>query len=282
MRAFKGRCVRTALAVKRPGGDVIRPTEGRDAAWRQARGRDKVKIWLGRPLAVGGLALVLAACTPQEFGRQAGPGTTSDERIASLRSQLASRPEDTRLLNDIGAEYARQGSWQQAAGAFREALIVDPRNAEALLGFSGAQSALGGYDVALAHAERAGGGLEALNLRGIALNGLGRRGEAIALFEAAFAAAPRDLDLRNNLALSLALGGRPEAYAVARGVAYAPEADVRHRRNFFLVAAILGLEGNAIVEGASLGVDAATVAEITAIGQRARAEGMGAFGVATL
>lgn len=224
--------------------------------------------------------LGLAACATPQFGRGVAPATTSDERIAFLTSELRQRPGDVSLLNGIGAEYVRQGYWPQAAGAFREVLLVNPANRDALVGFGKAQAALGSYGDALSHADRAGASAEARNLRGIALTGLRRFAEAATTFEDAFAANPRDLDTRNNLALSLALAGNAEGYNVAKGVAFAPGSDVRHHRNFYLVAAMLGRESEARREGASLGVDDGTIEGITRIGRQARAEGVAAFGMA--
>lgn len=231
------------------------------------------------------LLLAIAGCASEPFGRGVGLATTSDERIALLRGQVATNSNDLDALSDLGREYARQGQWERAAGAYREALIVNGGYRPALMGFSAAQSALGNYDVALAHADRAAGGraqTDALILRGVALAGQRRMADARAVFDAAGRAAPRDLDVRNNLALSQALAGDPVGYTVMRNVAFAPNADLRHRRNLFLVAAILGMEGNAMAEAAALGIGKGEADTIFAIGRRARGQGMQAFGLATI
>ncbi len=228
---------------------------------------------------------LLAGCGDRPFGRSVGPATTSDERIAELRGTLARQPESIAALTGIGREYARQARWPEAAGAYREALIVDPGNRDALLGFSAATSALGDYGTALTHAERAVAArpdLPALTLAGVALSGQGRQAEARATFERALAERPRDLDVRNNLAITMALAGDPAAVPTARGVAFAPDADVRHRRNYLMVAAIAGQEAVVRGDAARLGITEAAMAEIFEIGRRARSSGVAAFGVAAL
>lgn len=253
----------------------------------QKRGKDHMtlrkKSLRLAPMLV--LAVLIAGCAPDPFGRGIGPATTSQERISLLRGQVAANSGDLDALTKLGREYARQGQWERSAGAYREALVVSAGHRPALMGFSAAQSALGNYAVALAHADRAGGGQtqpDAHILRGVALAGQRRMAESRAAFDAAGRAAPRDLDARNNLALSLALAGDPVGYTVIRNVAFAPNADLRHRRNLFLVASILGMEGNAMREAGALGVSTSDADRIFAIGRQARGQGMQAFGLATI
>lgn len=226
--------------------------------------------------------LAVGACDTAQFGRGAGPGTTSDQRIASFQSELTRKPGSMKALTGIGDEYARQSAWAQASGAYREALIVSGTDRTALLGYSTSQSALGEYAIALDHANRAISArvdTEALVAAAVALNGQRRHAQARALLDQALDANPRDLDVRNNLALTLALMGDRTAYSVQRSVAYAPDADFRHHRNFYLIAAMLGMEGAAKRDGKSLSVLDKDIKAVTAIGHKARANGMAAFGL---
>lgn len=231
-----------------------------------------------------GIVALMAAtgCDTTEFGRTAGPGTTSDQRVASFRADLAKRPDDVKALVGIGEEYARRSSWAKASGAYREALIVNATNRDALIGYASAEAALGQYGTSLSHAQSAiaqKGDVRALMAAATALNGQKRHNEAKALLNQALTQSPRDLDVRNNLALTLALAKDPAAYTLQRSVAFAPDSDFRHHRNFYLVAAILGREAAAKRDGAALGVSNAEIKSISAIGRKARAQGMAAFGV---
>jgi tetratricopeptide (TPR) repeat protein len=235
-----------------------------------------------RIVMAGAVLAFVAGCDAGEFGRAAGPATTSDQRVASFRAQLASRPDDVKALIGIGDEYARQSEWARASGAYREALIVDAGNAQALVGYSSAQAGLGEYASALSNAQAAVGqraNVEAIMAAATALNGQGRHGEARGLLDQALAANPRDLDVRNNMALTLALAKNSAAYQMQRSVAFAPDADFRHRRNFYLIAAMLGQEAAAKNDGASLGLSADEIQSVTSIGRKARTQGMRAFGV---
>lgn len=233
-------------------------------------------------IALGSICL-LGACSTPQFGRGVGAVTSSDTRIAEFRGRLAGNPSDVAALNGIGREHARRGEWTFSAGAYREALVVAPQNREALLGFAAAQTALQDFQSAYMHAQRASAirrDVASLMAEGMALSGLGQRAQARAVFQDAVRIAPRNLDVRSNLSIALALAGDPQAYGTARAVAFAPEADPRHRRNLFLVAGITGQDANARVEGVQLGVPTQEMEEIFAIGRQARVQGVGAFGLA--
>ena len=225
----------------------------------------------------------VAGCDATTLGRSVGPGLGAEQRIATFRAALARDPNDAAALRGIGDEHFARADWSLAAGAYREALIVAPRDRATGIRYSVTLAAQRDYATALAQAQRAlagGSDVGALMATAIALNGTRRHGEARALLDRAVAAAPRDLDVRNNLALTMALMGDTTGYAVQRAVAFAPDADVRHRRNLFLVGSILGLEERTRPDGAALGVDDATIGAIYEIGRRARGQGVDAFGIA--
>ena len=238
--------------------------------------------WTG---CVLGLALVLVGCAPQDLTvARSASLVTSTERVAALRSRLAARPDDPDVLKALGAENLRQGQWQAAAGAYHEALLVAPADRDATLGYGRALLGGGRYGAARAHGEAALAARrdrEALILTGAALAAEGRAAEGAAHLAAARAAAPRDLAARTNLALALALAGDPSAYDVMREVAFAPDADPRHRRNLVVVGGMLGLDARARSDAAALGIRGRELAGILEIGRRARSEGARAFGVAT-
>ena len=216
---------------------------------------------------------------PVEFSRSATP----EARIAALRSRLKQSPGSTATLAALGMEYEKAGDWDAAAAAYRELLILAPSNHTALVGYASAQVARGDYSDAYSHAAKAMSvrpNIDSLMVAGTALDGLGRQAEAQALYRQALAKSPRDLDIRNNLALSRALSGDPDAYAMMRAVAQAPDADIRHKSNLVLVAAILGREGDGRTDGERLGVGKKDIETILRLGARARTEGPNIFGVA--
>ncbi|MEO0829061.1 MAG: hypothetical protein AAFY03_01215 [Pseudomonadota bacterium] len=236
-------------------------------------------------LVVLGAALaLLAACAPSQFGRTPGLNTASDQRIASLKQELSRKPDSLAALNGLGDVYARRSAWAQASGAYQEALIVNATDRLALVGYATSQAALGNFPSALDHAMRALSArvdASALIAAAVALNGQGQHAEAKVYLDQALEINPRDLDVRNNLALTLALARDPAAYGIQRSVAYAPDSDFRHKRNFFVVAAMVGRESAARSEGAGLGVASADMNALFSIGRQARQSGMRAFGLAT-
>ena len=231
------------------------------------------------------LALIVAGCAEQNalLDRESMGLVSSADRVAQLKAQLAANPNDAALLRAIGVEYARQARWTESAGAYREALLVAPSDRAAVLGYG--RALMGGRDFAAAReaglaALRSRRDREALMLAGVALAAERRTQDSRTLLSEALALAPRDLAVRTNLALAAALAGDPTAYGEMRTVAFAPDADLRHRRNLVLVGGILGFEDQARAEAPTLGIGAEEAAAILAIGRRARSEGAAAFGVA--
>ncbi|MFI0397167.1 tetratricopeptide repeat protein [Paracoccus jiaweipingae] len=228
----------------------------------------------------GGAVVALTACNDPNFGMAETTTTSAAQRVGQLKAELRSRPNDTRVLAEIGRIYADQGFWTESMGAYREALIVTPGQRDLVLGYGRAQLALGDYAGALKSAQQAGGGdVDVLLLRAGALAGLGQLGKARGVLDAARGLNPRDLDVRSNIAVVAALSGDPQAYAIARAVAFAPDAQNRHIRNMILVGGITGMDGNARSDAEQRGMDPAEIGDILAVGRRARVQGMRAFTV---
>ncbi|MDO5621555.1 MAG: hypothetical protein Q4G24_08815 [Paracoccus sp. (in: a-proteobacteria)] len=243
------------------------------------------KIYLNTPhcfrfMIAGGAVLALTACTDPNFGMSETVTTTAAQRVGMLKAELRTRPNDTKVLAEIGKIYADQGFWTESMGAYREALIVSPGQRDLVLGYGRAQLALGDYAGALQSSNQAGGGdVDVLLLRSGALAGLGQLAEARAHLDVAQALNPRDLDVRSNIALVAALSRDPQAYAISRAVAFAPDAQHRHIRNMILVGGITGYDGNARSDAEQRGMDPSEISEILAVGRRARTQGMRAFTV---
>lgn len=230
-------------------------------------------------MLVAGLA---SACTDPNFGVAETRQTTAVERVVELRRDLRGNPADVATLNKLGDLYADQGMWAESMGAFREALIIAPDNRNLLLGYGRGQLALGDFGGALATAQRAGTqDVRGMLLKSGGLAGAGRLPEARATLETARKMAPRDLDVRSNLALVAALQGDGAAYGIARAAAFAPDAEFSHIRNLVLVGGITGNDGAAREDGERRGLDPAEIGGILSVGHRARSQGMSAITVLT-
>lgn len=234
-------------------------------------------------------ALGLAGCTEGQFEERRIDTSNltrlenADARIDMLRATIAQNPQDLGALKTLGAEYEAQARWPEAASAYREALILASSDRTALVGYSKALAAQGTYASALVEAEKAisrGPGADAYVAAGVANDGMGKQAEAQAYYEKALSGNKRDLDVRSNIALSKALQGDPNAYALMSGVALAPDADARHQANMVLVSALLGRLSDARAYGAKFGLSKKEVNEILKIATNARSQGAVAFGVA--
>lgn|GEM_PF-6173545 len=235
------------------------------------------------------LALVTAGCTEGQFEERTINTSdltrieNPDARIGMLKSTLAQNPQDIATLKALGAEYTGQARWPEAAAAYREALILNGNDREALVGHSKALSGQGTYAPALVEAQKAISAkpdVDAYVAAGVAQDGLGQQAAAQEFYDRALAGNRRDLDVRSNIALSRAMQGDPNAYAMMSGVALAPDADERHRANMVLVSALLGRMSDAKAYGAKFGMARKDVNEILKIAARARTQGAAAFGIA--
>lgn len=87
-----------------------------------------------------------------EFLLKNGQGT---EAQAELNAMAANLPPDSTLLVQAGTLFERAGAYDQAAKQFKNALAINPRVREALLGAGNAEFHLGEYAAAANHLDRA-------------------------------------------------------------------------------------------------------------------------------
>ena len=167
-------------------------------------------------------------------------------------------PEAIKPLLALGATADSAGQYGEATEAFRKAIALDGKNAEARLGFAKSLINLDRTDLAIAQFRI----LIAANTKdhrvfnglGVALSLAGDHEAAEKAYIDGLEIAPENLALRNNLALSLALAGNfDEAIRILRKVAADPRATPRNRLNLALVFGLAGQPDRAArIAGADL------------------------------
>lgn len=159
--------------------------------------------------------------------------------ISLYRRAHAAAPDRPLPLEKLGRALSTIGSHDEAAGAFRSLLEIDPVNPIGLRGLGNAYLALNEPDLALPNLEAAVAvqkNAPAYSSLGVALDMLGRHDEARDAYERALRMAPGDLDVATNFAISLSLSDRhDEAVQLMRQTANSPTATVRHRQNLALI-----------------------------------------------
>jgi Flp pilus assembly protein TadD len=201
----------------------------------QPSGLRAASKWL-RLLAAPLLALGVSACfgAGAQLGTVAGssdPPTASADLDSAALTRLAQAAESNgNALNtaniyrriaerqpsaaqpriDLGRALMRNGDFDGADAAFRQALVIAPGNVDGQIGLAQVLLARQQHAEALAAfgaiLERHPQNVKALNGAGIALDALGRHREAQERYNGALAVAPEDRAARNNLALSKTLG----------------------------------------------------------------------------
>jgi Flp pilus assembly protein TadD len=206
---------------------------------------------------------------------------------------VALEPDNPQLFSLLGKALLAAGRPTEAEGAFRASLDLEPAQVEAARGMAASLLAQGRAEEALAlldadtgTGQGAGQDTRMVLLRGTALDLLARHDEAQALYRGAIAAAPRDISLRTNLALSLGLEGDfDEAIELARQAATDPAATTRHRRNYVLILAMAG-DRRAAEKVAAASSDPKKAADLVEAGtriaslpdSRSRAAAVGVYG----
>ena len=153
-------------------------------------------------------------------------------------------PTDPKPLIQLGQTLAKMGSPAGAAQAYRAALQLDGTNAEALRGLAIAMLNTSDAEGAIAQYEKAldtGEDYRLYNGIAVAYDMLGDHASAQTYYRTALQLSPGNLEVNNNLALSLALEGRyQEAIPLLEQAIADPMATARYRQN---LAFIYGLAG---------------------------------------
>jgi Flp pilus assembly protein TadD len=165
--------------------------------------------------------------------------------VSLYRTVLAGQPDDVDLAIEFADTLQDAGAFDEAIDAYGKVNAVMPPRLTALLGLARVHLALEQPDKAFAFAESARAlapnDVRVLVLRGVALDMLGRHPEAQGSYRAAMQAAPRSVAARNDLALSLALGGQyREAIEILTPMAKSTTAPPRVRQNLALVYGLMG------------------------------------------
>ncbi len=148
-------------------------------------------------------------------------------------------PDDAAPLIRLGALHAQMGDHRQAAESYRGAIDRDVALVEPRIGLGKSLIALQQYEPALHQLqiarEREPGNPRVLSAIGVIRDLEGDHVTAQAMYRAGLEAAPQDVALRNNLALSLTLSGaNGEAIAILREIVAGPGSNPTSRQNLAL------------------------------------------------
>jgi len=219
------------------------------------RSFDKIRHLL--PVSV--VALSLGACAATSPSSEA-PQVTVDSmiRVADLTRSSGdlvnavglyqraheTAPDDVRPLLALGQIFTQLGSPASAAEAYRAAIQIDAGNAEARRGLATALIGLNQPEQAIAELEMAldmSKDYRLYNSLGVAYDMIGDQASAQTYYRTGLELAPGNLQIINNLGLSLVLEGRyPEAIALLEPAAADPAATPRLRQNLALAIGLAG------------------------------------------
>ncbi len=196
-------------------------------------------VHLGQGAGPGGKAAALARVAASSLASGNLPTAAGLYRQAHILD-----PKNARYLIGLGTTLARLGQFEEAAETFDRATKLVPDDVDAKHGYGNALIALDRPSAALSQFEAALGLREearSLNGIGIAHDMLGDHTAAQAHYRTALVLEPANLTVRNNLALSLAVTGKfAEAIAIMRRAITDPRAGARHRLNLALVYGLAG------------------------------------------
>ena len=171
-------------------------------------------------------------------------------------------PKNIEALIRLGRVLSALGASNDAAETFRKALGLDRNNLDAIFGLANtlvelkeAAAAIKMFETALGRREEP----RTYNALSVAHDMIGDHSVAQAYYRAGLTLAPGNLNLRNNLGLSLALVGQyDEAVRVLRQVAADPRAGRRQRLNLALAYGLAG-DSEAAAEIARIDLDEESV-----------------------
>jgi len=174
------------------------------------------------------------------------------------------QPNDIKPLLALGEVLGQMHSPQQAAQAYQAALKIDPKNVMALRGLANAELEFEDPAAAVQNLQTA----ETIqpdwrnrNSLGVAYDMQGNHAAAQAAYRSGLALAPDNLQLTNNLGLSLALSGDfTQGLPLLEKSARDPAATPRMRQNLALAYGLSGDDKKA-AEVAKIDLDAAGVQE---------------------
>jgi len=203
--------------------------------------------------------------TPDAIMRVADTTRQSGDlaQAASLYQRAAQlEPKNVKPLLELGSIYGQMRLPKQAAEAWQAAVSLDPNNTTALRGLANADLQSGDASAAIRNIRAA----QAIqpdwrndNSLGVAYDMLADHAAAQAAYRDGLALAPGNLQLTNNLGLSLALAGDfAQALPLLEATAKDPTATPRMRQNLALAYGLSGDDKKA-AEIAKLDLDAAGV-----------------------
>jgi Flp pilus assembly protein TadD len=224
---------------------------------------------LRRVKLAGGIALVLGLSGCAGFDLLGSAGSLGNDQAATLvrmgdyaMSQgdevtaIALYEQALAVDPDASDARARLGQMQQQVGAsvsaldtYRQAVERAPNDPEALRRLGNALIAETYPERAMTYLQQALAIQDSSQVRnslGVALDLVGQHSLAREQYQAGIGNAPADLDLKNNLALSMALDGDYDgAVALAGEVTDDGAATSRHRQTYALVLGLAGREDEA-------------------------------------
>ena len=171
-----------------------------------------MKAWFGILSLSAGLALAGVACRPNplaEGQRQMAAGEYA-KAVETFQALQAQRPQDPRVLNELGLAYAKQEKNSEAEQAYRKAVQLDPAFPEAHFNLGtlylrqmGLPEAEAEFRLAIKNRPDY---VKAYNNLGLALMSMGKFDESEQNFKKAVELAPSEQMYRDNLQYCQNLG----------------------------------------------------------------------------
>ena len=182
-----------------------------------------------------------------EAGRRRGDLSAA---VAFFRRANKAEPKSIEPLIGLGESLTAAGVSKEGAQAFRQALVIDPKDPRALRGLGNALVAQDQLDLAAEQFEKAlavnAKDYQAYNGLGVTYDSMADHAKAQEFYYAGLEIAPTNVNLRNNLGLSLAFGGHFNgAIEILRPMALRPGATARDRQNLALAYGLAGDVANA-------------------------------------
>jgi len=198
--------------------------------------------------AIGATATGEAPGSPASTLLRVARGTRDNGDLASAvtiyKRVHELSPKRADVLVELGQVLGALGAHNEAADVFREAMNIDPKNVDALRGLGNSLLAMNQPNMAL---EQFVAGL-AIQDDPRLYNGMGVVHDMNGSYESAqdsyrggLKLAPNDANLRNNLALSLAINGKfDESIQILNRLANENRSNPRYRQNLALVYGLAG------------------------------------------